>query len=94
MKRWMLISYDVRNPARLRKVAKILEGYGERIQFSVFRARLPDREAERLRWELAKVMSPEDELLLVGLCTACAGKISSRQAKEAWLSEPPGHLVL
>ena len=31
MKHWHLISYDVRDPKRLRKVAKMLEGYGTRI---------------------------------------------------------------
>ena len=33
---WNLIAYDVRDPKRLRKASKILEGYGERIQFIVF----------------------------------------------------------
>ena len=28
-KSWHLVTYDVRDPKRLRKVAKKLEGYGE-----------------------------------------------------------------
>ena len=51
-KLWYLIAYDVREPTRLREVAKHIEGYGERLQFSVFRCRLTERELERLRWEL------------------------------------------
>src|SRR5262249_25938031 len=34
---WWLVCYDVRDPDRLRKTAKHLEGYGERVQYSVFR---------------------------------------------------------
>lgn len=37
---WHLIRYDVRNAKRLRQVAKKLEGYGTRIQYSVFRVRV------------------------------------------------------
>ncbi|EMN95623.1 CRISPR-associated endoribonuclease Cas2-like protein, partial [Leptospira interrogans serovar Medanensis str. UT053] len=37
MKHWRLVSYDIREPKRLRRVAKIMEGFGERIQYSVFR---------------------------------------------------------
>ena len=62
MKKWFLISYDVRNEKRLRKVAKILEGNGQRIQYSVFRTHLSERGLERLRWELEKVMDLEDGL--------------------------------
>ena len=32
-KNWHLISYDVRDSRRLRLVARILEGYGERVQY-------------------------------------------------------------
>ena len=41
--KWWLVSYDVRDSNRLRKVAKKLEGYGERLQYSVFRCRLEAR---------------------------------------------------
>src|SRR5437868_2121575 len=47
---WWLVSYDVRDPKRLRKAAKHMEGYGERIQYSVFRCWLNPRGMERLRW--------------------------------------------
>ena len=74
-KHWHLIAYDVRDPKRLRKVAKILEGYGTRIQYSIFRCRL-DREAlEKLHWELNQQMKPEDDLLVMPMCASCAGKV-------------------
>ena len=61
-KNWRLVMYDVRDPKRLRKVAKHLEGYGSRIQYSVFRCRLSERQAERLRWELTTILEEEDDL--------------------------------
>jgi len=34
-KHWHLITYDVRCPKRLKKVARKLEAYGNRVQYSV-----------------------------------------------------------
>jgi CRISPR-associated protein Cas2 len=94
MKKWFLISYDVRNEKRLRKVAKILEGHGQRIQYSVFRTHLSERGLERLRWELEKAMDPADGLLITELCDACVKKIRKRNAEKAWPDEPEKWIVL
>jgi CRISPR-associated protein Cas2 len=59
-KRWRLVAYDIRDPARWRKVYKIVCGAGERVQYSLFRCRLDNRDVERLRWRLARVMASED----------------------------------
>jgi len=94
MKKWFLISYDVRNEKRLRKVAQIMEGHGQRIQYSVFRAHLSDRGLERLRWELGKVMDSKDGLLIMELCDACVRKIRKRNSEEVWPDEPEKWIVL
>lgn len=31
-----LVAYDIANPKRLRRICRILEGFGTRVQFSVF----------------------------------------------------------
>ena len=36
----IVVMYDIRKPSRLKKVAKELEGFGERMQYSVFECRL------------------------------------------------------
>ena len=94
MKKWFLISYDVRNEKRLRKVAQIMEGHGQRIQYSVFRTHLSDRGLERLRWELGKVMDSKDGLLIMELCDACVRKIRKRNSEEVWPNEPEKWIVL
>jgi CRISPR-associated protein Cas2 len=71
-KSWHLITYDVRDPKRLRRVAKKLEGYGERMQYSVFRCRLDRVALEKLCWELAEIMKDNDDLLVMPICGSCA----------------------
>lgn len=87
MRSWYLISYDIRDEKRLRRVARILAGHGVRLQYSVFRCRLSARSLERLRWELAKVILKEDDLLVVGLCERCVEKLKTHNPKSTWPEE-------
>jgi len=43
-----LVSYDISNPKRLRKVARSLEGFGVRLQYSVFECPLDDMRLAKL----------------------------------------------
>jgi CRISPR-associated protein Cas2 len=83
-KRWRLICYDVREPKRYRELYKVMKGVGRRIQYSVFRSRLDDREVEHLRWKLAKILDPADRLLVVDLCPTCASRAISRNHVDGW----------
>jgi CRISPR-associated protein Cas2 len=75
-RRWYLIAYDVRDDLRLRRTARLLEGYGDRVQYSVFRCRLTSLEIERLRWELSMVLEKEDDLMILPLCDRCSGAVA------------------
>jgi CRISPR-associated protein Cas2 len=81
MKMWHLIAYDVREPKRLRRVAQKLEAYGTRVQYSIFRCRLDRPMLEKLRWELAEIMKPEDSLLVMPICAQCASKVPIQGTK-------------
>lgn len=89
-KHWHLVTYDVRDPKRLRKVAKLLEGYGVRIQYSVFRCRVDHQMLEQLHWRINKILDEEDDLLVIPLCRSCAGKVPlhSTGDQTSWV-EPP-----
>lgn len=87
-KRWRLVCYDIRDPARWRQVYRIVRGAGTHVQYSIFRCRLDDREVEKLRWELSRVMAPEDALLIVDLCPSCATRVISRNHVEGWDEVP------
>jgi len=93
-KRWRLVCYDVRDPARYRKLFKIVKGAGESVQYSIFRCRLDDLETERLRWRLSKVLHSEDSLLIVDLCPSCAGRVITRNHVEGWADPPPAFRIL
>ena len=83
-KSWYLVAYDVRDPIRLRRVAMHLKGYGTRVQFSIFRCRLSERQAARLDWELKKLLAKEDDLMMVGLCAGCLGRVRKRHQNVNW----------
>lgn len=83
-RRWRLVCYDIRDPKRYRQVYKVIRGEGDRLQYSVFRCRLDDRQTEELRWRMLKHMSPDDALLIVDLCPSCAGRVVSRNHLTGW----------
>lgn len=95
-KHWHLVTYDVRDPKRLRRVAALLEGYGERVQYSVFRCRLDDLTLERLHWELGDLMETEDDLLVIPLCPGCASKVPRHSTgdQSSWAEPPPTFEIL
>jgi CRISPR-associated protein Cas2 len=91
-RRWKLISYDIREAKRYRRVFKILKGYGHSVQYSVFRACLDDRTLEQLRWRLETELAPEDSLLIIDLCPACAGRVRVRNRPNDWAALPASFL--
>ena len=95
--RWWLVCYDVRDPKRLRKAAKHLEGYGERMQYSVFRCWMTASQVQRLRWELTEMLKPEDDVLVIPLCSRCVAGISATHSvvkRPDWPGEPAGYQVV
>lgn len=93
-KHWRLICYDIRDVKRYRKVFKLLRGTGRSVQYSIFRARLDDRQTEQLRWELSRLMASEDALLIIDLCPRCAGVVVSRNHVDGWTNEPASFSII
>ena len=63
-----LVSYDVSSPKRLRKVARTMEGFGVRLQYSVFECPLDDVRMAKLKAELQPILNhEEDQVLFVSL---------------------------
>jgi CRISPR-associated protein Cas2 len=95
--RWWLVCYDIHDPERLRKAAKHLEGYGERMQWSVFRCWMTRLEMERLRWELTELLDPADEVMLIPLCETCVAGIQGTHGASGpptWPSAPVRHQIM
>lgn len=66
-RRRYLVAYDIRDPKRLRQVAKTLEGFGTRVQYSVFICDLSSQELTMMRWSLADIVGHGDFVMSVDL---------------------------
>jgi CRISPR-associated protein Cas2 len=65
---WILVTYDLKPPPpagrpRLRQVARICEGYGQRVQNSVFECLVDDTTAAILRARLLDTFFPQEDSL-------------------------------
>lgn len=70
------ICYDIRDDRRRIKIAKMLEGFGERVQYSVFEANLEPKELDRLRRRAMSILHPEEDLLRIyPLCAQCVERV-------------------
>lgn len=66
MRQTFIVSYDVADPKRLRRVYRVMRGWGDHLQFSVFRCELNPRELVELRSALVPVINhDEDQVLFV-----------------------------
>lgn len=68
----MLIIYDIANPRRLHRVAKVMEDYGVRVQCSVFEADLSPRQFRSMKDQTEKELDFfEDGVKYFPLCKQC-----------------------
>ncbi|MCH8513847.1 MAG: CRISPR-associated endonuclease Cas2 [Kiritimatiellae bacterium] len=56
-----LVVYDIASPKRLRKVAKVMQSFGVRVQKSVFECDLGEADRERMLLQAEKVMVEEED---------------------------------
>ena len=78
-----LVSYDIRDPKRLRLVAKTMHAFGTRMQYSVFVCDLTLQELVKLKGELRSILCPEDSVMIVplgpGYDTSCFEFMGARR---------------
>ena len=69
---FVVVSDDITNDRRSLKVMKALEGYGRRVQYSVFECRLTAKTYGQLRQRLSRLISvKEDDVRFYQLCRSC-----------------------
>lgn len=92
--RIFLVSYDIAEPRRWRRVFKLLRENGEHQQLSVFICRLPVARMKRLAARLAMLTDPaQDRLMVIELGTAADAARRIGGAQPAILRPPP-HVVV
>ena len=72
-----MISYDIESDRTRRKLAKLLEGYGVRIQYSVFECNLTDKRFQKLYKEIFQLTSGKSDgsVRFYSICKNCEDKI-------------------
>jgi CRISPR-associated protein Cas2 len=81
-----LLCYDVRDEARLRRVAKLAEAFGYRLQYSVFICDLSASERARFERRLDDILNlAVDSAVLIDVGPASRAGAS----RFHWLSSPP-----
>ncbi len=79
MKRsFYLVSYDISDDKLRLKVAQLLEGYGERVQYSLFEIWARPREMAQLRQQLMRLVQRDDQkvgsIRIYPLCAVCRAR--------------------
>lgn len=70
-----VISYDIIDDKRRAQLARMLESWGLRVQYSVFECQLSPQERKHLAQQLQEYIDPEeDSLRWYPLCNHCLGK--------------------
>ena len=71
-----VISYDIPDNRRRNQLAKVLKGFGTRVQYSVFEAHLTRPQFEEMQRAVGRVIdTSEDSVRYYALCSACATRV-------------------
>lgn len=68
MRNYVLVTYDVTDEKRLRLIYKLLRGYGEHVQYSIFLCQLTDKDKLVLSEKIKDILHhTEDQAILINL---------------------------
>lgn len=83
-----VISYDLSSNRLRNKVAKELENYGKRVQYSVFECRITQKQLRELYQKLSNIMLAEENgsIRIYSICANCETKVRIIGIKESGLT--------
>jgi CRISPR-associated protein Cas2 len=85
---FVVIAYDTPSDKRRRHIVKILMDYGNRVQYSVFEAKLPQELLIEMRLRLERVIDQtEDSIRIYKLCETCLRSIKLQGTAKLALPE-------
>jgi CRISPR-associated protein Cas2 len=95
MRRDVLVSYDISDDTRLRKVYQTMRGHGQWLQYSVFRCELSEQERFGLMTKLDEIINHrEDQVMFVDLGPVGENKKRFTAMGRPMASRPRGGLIL
>jgi len=72
----IIVAYDIANPRRLNRVAKVIKDYGIRVQKSIFEVEVDRKCFDEMKTRVEKVIEPsEDGVKYFPVCEKCAGTL-------------------
>ena len=90
----IVASYDISDPKRLAKVARVMKGYGERVLKSVFECNVEAERLKDIKTKVEEIIEPiEDSVRYYTLCEKCA-KAVGHSGKGEEFQEDEDYLVL
>jgi len=73
---FVVVCYDIPNDRRRTRVSKTLEGFGYRVQKSVFECEVSPELYKKMRKRIEKVVLKEDDSVRYYiLCQSCVGRV-------------------
>ena len=92
--KFILIVYDISNDKRRTKLHNALLDFGTPVQYSVFECLLTEKQEERMRNKVMKVIRPrKDQVRFYTLCADCLGRVQVTSGKEVLTSQPNSVIV-
>ena len=91
-----VVSYDITSDRLRNKIAKTLEGYGTRIQYSVFECRLTEKKYKEMYRKLMQLMTDEEEgsIRIYSICGNCEEKICTIGEISGQMEQSAEHVIV
>lgn len=93
MKYW-LISYDISDSKKLRKVSKILEKYGVRVQYSFFEVYCSDSEIEKIKKDIESIVGNNENIIFQSFCIKDWKKVKKYGINVSTVTQSKEYIVL
>lgn len=86
-----VIAYDISDDSTRLRISKLLEGYGQRVQESVFECLLDEKQLKLIVENMKKLLKTGGNIRIYQLCKACSrkaqgiGEITPQLGEEGYL---------
>ncbi|MDO5675671.1 MAG: CRISPR-associated endonuclease Cas2 [bacterium] len=90
---FLVVAYDIVCDRRRSRLVKLLQGYGQRVNYSVFECQIAPRTLPSLMKEIEAIINfHEDSILYYQLCRSCVRR-KTGTGISGW-SKPKTHVIL
>lgn len=80
-KQFIVVAYDISDDKRRTRLHNLLEDFGTPVQYSIFECLLTEKQAERMRRRVERVIKEtQDAVRYYRLCADCRAKIETTRA--------------